>query len=120
MKLAKIINKLNGNSSGKSEKNKNRITATHTPKDFKLDARGYFLIRVDAKSKTIHAGYCTNSHVLKKEIIGNNAEEIYNTIIREKLVSSLQHAAYLGSELTHAEHCLKNRKKYVQDEGRKY
>lgn len=127
MKLAKIINKLNGNRTfgkngklGKSGKNKNKIIATHTPSDFKLDRKGYFLIKIDAKKKTIHAGYCTNKHILKKEIIGKNAEETYNTIVREKLVSSLQHAAYLGSELTNAEYCLKNRKRYVQDEGRKY
>lgn len=118
MKLAKIINRINGIKGGR--KGSDKIIATHTPKDFKLDRKGYFLIRIDHKSKTIHAGYCTNNHVLKKEIIGRSAEEMYNTIVREKLVSSLQHAAYLGSELTRAEACLKNRKKYVQDEGRKY
>jgi dihydropteroate synthase len=115
MKLAKIINKINGNSKCKS-----RISAVHTPLDFKLDRKGYFLIKIDLKKKTIHAGHCSNRHVLKKEIIGKSAEEIYNTIIRKRMVSSLQHAAYLGSELTRAEYCLRSRKKYMQDEGRNY
>ncbi len=95
-----------------------RIPATHMPKDFKLDRRGYFLIKTE--NKKIIVGYCTNSHILKKEIFGTSAEAIYNTMIREKLVGSLQHAAYLGHELARAEAALRSRKKYVQDKGMRF
>ena len=37
---------------------------------------------------------------------GNNAESIYKQILAEKLVSRLDHAAYLGKELQLAEWAL--------------
>jgi tetrahydromethanopterin S-methyltransferase subunit A len=97
-----------------------KIAASHTPKDFKLDRKGYFLIKTDEKKKTIHAGFVNHKHILKTEINGRTAEEIYNTIIRKKLISSMQHAAYLGAELAKAEIALKKGEKYIQDKGMKY
>ena len=44
------------------------------------------------------------------------ALDIINTVVREKLVSSLQHAGDLGIELYKAELALRYRRKYVQDE----
>ncbi len=42
--------------------------------------------------------------------------EVFNTIIRENLISSLQHAADLGAELQKAEIALKHGIRYVQDD----
>ena len=84
-------------------------------RDFKMDPKGYFLIKIDPKNKTINAGYCTIDNILKIEIIGKNALEIINTIIKENLISSLQHAADLGIELHKAEIALKKGIKYTQD-----
>lgn len=47
---------------------------------------------------------------------GGNAREIGDTLIRLGLVSSLDHALYLGSELEKAETAIKTGKNYVQDE----
>ena len=48
-------------------------------------------------------------------ITGNTAIEIVNTLIREKYISTLQHAADMGIELCKAELALKNKLDYVQD-----
>jgi len=49
-------------------------------------------------------------------IEGANAEEIYVTLVREKLVSTLEHAAYVGCELMKAEIAMKKNLPYVQDD----
>lgn len=58
-------------------------------------------------------------HYLKMKptiaIYGQTAKEIYDEIITRKLVSRIEHAAYLGQELQKAENALKLGKNYVQD-----
>ena len=49
------------------------------------------------------------------EIKGRTAIELVNTLIREKFISSLQHAADMGIELYKAELSLKYGFKYIQD-----
>ena len=48
-------------------------------------------------------------------IKGRTAIEIVNTLIKERLISSLQHAADMGIELHKAELSLKYNLKYIQD-----
>ena len=106
-----------------NKKIKKKITANyHKIKDFVLDPKGYFLIAVDKKEKLIRVGYCTfenlekkSEHNLQVEIIGKTSIEILNTLIREKYISSLQHAGDMGIELHKAEIALKNNLNYIQD-----
>jgi len=49
------------------------------------------------------------------EIKGKTSIEIVNTLIREKFISSLQHAADMGIELHKAELSIKYGFKYIQD-----
>ena len=106
-----------------NKKIKKRILAKyHRLKDWKMDPKGYFLIAVDKKNKIIRVGYCIftklgNSSVndMIAEIIGKTAIEIVNTLIKEKFISTLQHAADMGIELHKAELSLKYGFKYVQD-----
>ena len=49
------------------------------------------------------------------EIVGKTSIEITNTLIREKYISSLQHAGDMGIELHKAEIALKNNLNYIQD-----
>ena len=49
------------------------------------------------------------------EIKGKTAIEIVNTLVREKFISTLQHAADMGIELHKAELSLKYGLKYIQD-----
>ena len=51
---------------------------------------------------------------MQKQIIGKTALEIINTLVRENLVSSLQHAGDLGIELCKAELALKYDLKYMR------
>ena len=48
-------------------------------------------------------------------IQGNTAIEIVNTLIKERFISTLQHAADMGIELHKAEMALKFGYSYVQD-----
>jgi len=87
-----------------------------------MDPKGYFLIAVDKDKKIIRVGYCKftkigNSPIndMVAEIKGKNAIEIVNTLIREKFISTLQHAADMGIELHKAELSLKYGFKYTQD-----
>ncbi len=106
-----------------NKKIKHRIVAKYDKiKDWKMDPKGYFLIHVDKKQKWIEVGYCKftklgNSPVndMIAVIKGNTAIEIVNTLIKEKFISSLQHAADMGIELHKAELSLKYKLKYIQD-----
>jgi len=91
-------------------------------KDWKMDPKGYFLIDVDREENLIKVGYCKftklgNNPVndMVAEIKGKNSLEIVNTLIREKFISTLQHAADMGIELHKAEIALKFNLKYIQD-----
>jgi len=79
-----------------------KIKAKEGP--WKQDPKGFFLIKVNRKSKTIHVGFCTNDNVLRYEIIGKRAQEIYHTVSKMGLISLYEHASYLGKELKKVEH----------------
>ena len=106
-----------------NKKIKKKINAKYDKiKDWKMDPKGYFLIEVDKKKKIIQVGYCKfirlgNSPVndMVAIINGKTAIEIVNTLIREKFISTLQHAADMGIELHKAELSLKYNFKYIQD-----
>lgn len=99
-----------------TEKIQETIKASHDPiKEWHPDPKGYFLIRVNEKKKRIEAGFCNYQHVILKMIYGASAIEIYNTIIKKRLVTRLEHAAYLGKELYKAELALKYGKRYRQE-----
>ena len=106
-----------------NKKIKTRLIAKyHKIKDWKMDPKGYFLIAVDKDDNYIKVGYCkftklgSNSvNDMVAEIKGKTAIEIVNTLIREKFVSTLQHAADMGIELHKAELSLKYDFKYIQD-----
>ena len=91
-------------------------------KDFVLDPKGYFLIKIDKEKDLLRVGYCIINykngkefHEMIYEITGKSAIEIVNTIIKENFFSSQQHAADMGIELTKAEIALKYKLEYIQD-----
>ena len=108
-----------------NKKIKKKITAKyHKIKDWRMDPKGYFLIAVDKNKKIIRVGYCIFTRLgnapindMVAEIIGKTAIEIVNTLIREKFISTLQHAADMGIELHKAEMSLKHGFEYVQDKS---
>ena len=108
-----------------NKKIEKKITAKyHKIKDWVMDPKGYFLIAIDRKNNLLRIGYCKFTKVGNKpvndmvaEIVGKTAIEIVNTLIREKYISSLQHAGDMGIELCKAELALKYNLDYVQDKN---
>ena len=106
-----------------NKKIKKKITAKyHKIKDWRMDPKGYFLIAIDKNKKIIRVGYCKFTKLgnlpindMVAEITGKTAIEIVNTLIREKFISTLQHAADMGIELHKAELSLKYGFDYIQD-----
>ena len=106
-----------------NKKIKKRITAKyHKIKDWVMDPKGYFLISIDRKKKLLRVGYCKFRKLGNKPvndmvsiISGKTAIEIVNTLIRNKYISSLQHAADMGIELYKAELALRYKLNYIQD-----
>ena len=101
---------------------KRLVAKYHKIKDWKMDPKRYFLIAANRKKKIIQVGYCKftrlgNSPIndMVAVVKGKTAIEIVNTLIREKFISTLQHAADMGIELHKAELSLKYGFKYIQD-----
>ncbi len=110
-----------------NKKIKKKIVAKyHKIKDWVMDPRGYFLIEIDREKKLLRVGYCKFTKLGNKPITdmvsivsGRTAIEIVNTLIRNKYISTLQHAADMGIELSKAELALKYKLNYVQDKDLK-
>ena len=79
---------------------------------FQREPKGFFLIKVED-------GWIKAGRIVKQKMVdvvyGRNACDIFYYLIRRGMISKLDTAAYLGRELTRAEYCLKNKKKYVQE-----
>ena len=94
----------------------------HPYKDWVMDKKGYFLIRINDKLKRLEAGYCPmlpkkGKHQIKHMITGKIPQEIYFSAVKIKAISRLDHAAYLGHQLAKAEYCLKEGERFVQDKA---
>lgn len=90
---------------------------THPITDWIQDPMGYFTIEPSQDRHEIVVSHHDNSGKVLTAITGKNAEDIYHHIIREGLISRLDHAAYLGRELAKAETALFNSVGYEQDTG---
>ena len=92
------------------------IDATGTKRPWKMDPKGYFLIRVNNDLNKIEAAFCDYKENKVRIIIrGDNPMEVYTVMLKEELVQNLDHAADLGVELEKAYIALKSGKKYIQD-----
>jgi dihydropteroate synthase-like protein len=79
---------------------------------FQHDSAGSFKIMVEeGQIKAIH--YLKT--VPQIAMIGETAKAVYDEILRRGLISRMEHATYLGSELEKAEIAAKLGKNYVQD-----
>ena len=100
--------------------------------EFVPDPKGFFYIYVDKKSGKITVEHYENvekihgmrdgdeiklivSGKIKHKLSDQHAEHLYKKILEKNLVSRLDHAAYLGSELAKAELAIKNNLEYEQD-----
>ena len=88
------------------------------PLKFVRDKAGSFKISVEYGT-TVKESQIITTHFKKNKpdlvIVGHSAKEIYEEIIEKELVTRMEHAAYLGSELQKAEIAMITGKEYVQD-----
>lgn len=85
-------------------------------KEFNMDSKGYFLIRINKEKGQIEVAFCRERNKIALTIVGKKPLDIYQTIIKEELISRMDHAAYLGRELQKAKIALDNDLNYVQDD----
>ncbi len=87
-------------------------------KEWHLDPAGCF--KIDITEDEIHGEKLEPGKVVAKHnnnsIVGSTAKEVLDTIIGLRLVTRLDHAAYLGRELMKAELALKFKRSYSQDD----
>ena len=87
-------------------------------KEWKLDPKGFFTIKPFPDEGVVRVRYykiTKTGHEKQAIIVGKDAESIVQTIVRNKWVSSLQHAAYLGSEIQKAVVAMKLNLEFEQD-----
>lgn len=84
--------------------------------EFVMDEKGYFLIRVNPAAQEIEVAFCPELNTITVKVRGKKPLEIYQTIIKEKLISRMDHAAYLGRELQKAYLALQRNIPYIQDD----
>ena len=90
------------------------FTEAHESNMWKLDPNGCIRINI-IPDNSGPGGYILAEHE-NATIMGTNAREIMDTIIEMELISRLEHAGYLGSELKKAEIALKFNRSYSQDD----
>lgn len=98
-----------------ASKNKVELIQAKEPSNIIMDKAGYFVILPIPEKNLINVEHYSYDNTLLRVIEGKDARSIYWTIIENKWVTFLSHAAYLGKELAKAELSLKNGFKYVQD-----
>jgi len=98
------------------------IEATKNPK-LVFDEKGFFVIYVkdgeiiaEHYQNVTHSNDTVETGKLDTMVVGKASLAMCHTVMREELVSRLEHAAYIGRELQKAEFAAKNGLEYVQDE----
>lgn len=87
----------------------------YVPERMVSDPAGYFVVYLDRKHNRLSMEHYANNGVLDTLIEGRTAAELFMPAIDKRLVSRLDHAAYLGKELARAEQALATGEPYVQD-----
>jgi tetrahydromethanopterin S-methyltransferase subunit A len=100
---------------GESESVERVIATGEDRLRIKLDKAGYFVI--DIRDGLILVEHYSYKEKLLRVIEGRDARSIYLTIVRNGWVSKLDHAAYIGKELTKAELSIEHGFEYLQDGG---
>ncbi|KXX65670.1 DUF4346 domain-containing protein [Marichromatium gracile] len=79
------------------------------------DPKGFFIITIDPAAGEILCRHHWPDHAPGHEIRSHSAERVLLGLLRAELVTQLDHAAYLGAELTKAETALRLGLDYHQD-----
>ena len=85
------------------------------PERMVSDPAGYFVVYPDRGRGLLSLEHYANSGALDVVIEGGTPAEVYSVAIERGLVSRLDHACYLGKELTRAWQAMTSGDDYVQD-----
>ncbi|MBI3679093.1 MAG: DUF4346 domain-containing protein [Acidobacteria bacterium] len=85
------------------------------PARLTLDKAGYFVAYPDPRRKHLVVEHYTNQGVMNCVLEGTSTGALYSEAIERRLLTRLDHAAYLGRELARAEHSLIAGAPFVQD-----
>ncbi len=85
------------------------------PEHVPMDKAGYFVVIPEREKGRITVEHYSYENRLLRVIHGRTARDLYHTIVKNKWVSALSHAAYLGKELEKAELSMSLGFAYVQD-----
>ncbi len=92
------------------------IIRTRTRAKTTYDRKGHFKIMIDRKGKKIVViHYRFRDHKPDIMFKGTDPQSIYESILERGLISEMEHACYLGIELSKAKEALSTDKSYVQD-----
>jgi tetrahydromethanopterin S-methyltransferase subunit A len=92
------------------------IQTAEPARRLKLDPKGYFVVMVmKGRENPLLVEHYSNDGILQNMIAGKDSASICATLIEKKLVSQLDHAAYLGRELVKAELSIRMDARYKQD-----
>jgi len=91
------------------------VEAAREPDRLVLDPAGYFVVYPDRGHRRLVLEHYSNKGVLDRMFSSTSATALYASVIEARLISRLDHAAYLGRELARAEHALQSGDHYVQD-----
>jgi len=94
----------------------NAIDTSKVVLEWHQDPKGYFTIKPFPSRKKVFVRYYDSNNNKRYTFSGINTSQIIQEIIKRKLVSRLDHAAYLGKEIEKALIALRNKLDYVQDE----
>lgn len=113
--IARCASRNPGAAAGSGSHNAIDTVLVDEAKPLVLDPKGYFVVYPESRRGTLVLEHYTNGGVLDAVLEGHTAGALYQAAISRSLVSRLDHSAYLGRELAHAEQSLKNGTPYVQD-----
>lgn len=93
------------------------IIAKYDEKEFVIDKKRYFLVRINRKDENIELALCDKKNHVVLKIIGKRPLDMYHILInKESVPISKDHAAYVGKELQKAYIAMENGLEYIQDE----
>lgn len=93
------------------------VASVHASDPVRLvrDPAGFFVVYPDRMRARLSVEHYTNAGLLDVIVSGATPASIYAELIERRLITRLDHAAYLGRELARAEHALGTGEPYVQD-----
>jgi tetrahydromethanopterin S-methyltransferase subunit A len=91
------------------------VVPAQEPRRMIPDPAGFFIVYPDAPRRRLIVEHYTNAAVLDCVLEAATPSALYATAIERKLITRLDHAAYLGRELARAQRAMESAEPYVQD-----